>query len=204
MISNAAPERLRLFIAIAVPEEVKTEMEKAQAALMRAVPERAVRWARREQFHLTLRFLGAVETQRVTALLEAVGSVCRNSAPLQLRAEGLGFFPGPSRPRMIWAGVRDSAEQLPLLQHAVQSATQGFTAEAPEERFSGHITLGRSKEISRAEAQALANVAAGLANKLFGAWSAPQIEIMRSELSPEGARHTVLAQEQLIARPVFS
>ena len=54
-------EQYRLFVAVAVPDDVKAKMEAAQADLRRVLPDRNVRWARREQFHLTLRFLGDVE-----------------------------------------------------------------------------------------------------------------------------------------------
>jgi len=194
-------ERFRLFIAVTIPEVVKAKIEEAQAALRQALSERAARWTRREQFHLTLRFLGGVEAARVEALGEAIRSACRGFGALQLRAERVGFFPDLRFPRVVWVGVRDPAEQLPRLQAAVEVATQDYTTEAKEERFTGHVTLARIKGITRPEAEALGQAAAGLTERHFGQWTAHQVELMRSELLPQGARHSTLASIALAGVP---
>jgi RNA 2',3'-cyclic 3'-phosphodiesterase len=194
-------ERFRLFIALAIPEGVKAKMEEAQAELRQALPNRSVRWARREQFHLTLRFLGDVEAARVEALGEAVRAACRGFGALHLRAERVGFFPDLRYPRVVWVGVQDEAEQLPRLQQAVEVATESFTTEAKEKRFTGHVTLARIKGIKRPEAEALGEAAAGMADRLFGQWTAYQLELMRSVLLPEGAQHSTLAAIALADAP---
>jgi RNA 2',3'-cyclic 3'-phosphodiesterase len=191
-LGDGKPDQFRLFIAVQIPDAIKTDIEKTQAELRRALPEGGVRWTRREQFHLTLRFLGNVEAQRVEALANELRQVCRSFAPLKLRAERIGFFPDLRRPRVVWVGVRDQQDRLPALQAAVQTATQAFTVEEPEGKFTGHVTLGRIKNIRRQEAEALAKAASGMAERFFGEWTAVQLEVMRSELSPTGARHTCL------------
>ena len=197
----ADSEQFRLFVAITVPEGVKAKMEEAQAELRRVLPGPNVRWARREQFHLTLRFLGDVDAARVEALGEALSAACRGFGALHLRAEHVGFFPDSRYPRVVWAGVQDEAQQLPRLQQAVADATATFTAEAKEERFTGHLTLARIKGVKRAEAEALGKAAAGMAGRAFGQWTAYQVELMRSELSPHGARHTTIATATLTELP---
>jgi 2'-5' RNA ligase len=193
MPETIAPESFRLFIAISVPEGVKTEMEKAQAELRRALPEGCVRWTRREQFHLTLKFLGSVEAQRVETLAAAIRDACQDFTALRLRAERIGCFPDLRFPRVVWAWVHDRQEQLPRLQQGIETATRDFTTEAPEERFTGHVTLGRARGIKRREAGVLAKVVAGMVERAFGEWIADRIEIMRSEMSSTGARHSVLS-----------
>jgi 2'-5' RNA ligase len=186
-------EQFRLFIALTMPEEVKAKMEAAQAELGRALPERVVRWTKRGQFHLTLRFLGDVDAPRVAALGDVLRAACQGFSPLRLGAQGVGFFPDLRFPRVVWVGVSDQADQLPRLQEAVEAATREFTAEPPGERFTGHVTLARFKGLKRPEAEALGEAAAGLADRLFGQWTAYKVELMRSELSPKGARHSSLA-----------
>jgi 2'-5' RNA ligase len=189
-------------VAVTIPEGVKAKIEEAQAELRRVLPERAVRWTRREQFHLTLKFLGDVDAARVEALGEAIRAACRGFGALHLRAERVGFFPDLRYPRVVWVGVQDQAEQLPRLQAAVEGATREYTSEAKEERFTGHVTLARIKGIKRPEAEALGNAAAALAERLFGQWTAGQVELMRSELRPQGARHSSLASIGLAEPPV--
>ena len=198
----ADSERYRLFVAVAVPDEVKVNMEAAQADLRRVLPDGNVRWARREQFHLTLRFLGDVEAAQVEPLAEAIRAMCAGFGALHLRAEQIGCFPERGYPRVVWVGVRDQAEQLPRLQQVVEAATAGFTSEPKEERFTGHLTLARIKGIKRPEAEALSKAAAGMAARVFGHWPAYQIELMRSELLPQGARHRSLASIALAPLPM--
>jgi 2'-5' RNA ligase len=193
-MSDAPPaQAFRLFIALTIPEEVKSEIEKAQAELRRTLPKGGVRWTRREQFHLTLKFLGNVEAQRVEPLADAVRGACQGFGTLDLRAERIGFFPDLRSPRVVWAGVRDQREQLPRLQSVVEAATRNFSAEDSSEKFTGHVTLGRIKTIRRPETEILARLAGGLATRFFGAWTADKIEIIRSQLSPDGAGYTTLA-----------
>lgn len=195
-------ERFRLFIAVAIPEEVKAKMAEAQAELRRALPEHGVRWTRREQFHLTLKFLGDVDTSRVEALGEAIRAACRGFGVLHLGAEGVGFFPDLRYPRVVWTGVQEQAERLTRLQQAVDAATRAFTSEHREERFTGHVTLARIKAIKRPEAEALGKAAAAMADRVFGHWTAGQVELMRSVLSPQGASHSFLAKIALADLPV--
>ena len=186
-------ESCRLFVAISLPEEVKAGIEKAQAELRRALPEECVRWTKREQFHLTLKFMGNVPADRIESLLFAVQRVCHAFPALRLRAERIGAFPNVKSPRVIWAGMHDREGFLPKLQPVVDAAVKEFTAETAEGEFTGHVTLGRARGLKCPQAQTFATLAAGMAERDFGEWIAGKVEIIRSELSPGGARYTTLA-----------
>jgi 2'-5' RNA ligase len=188
-----AVEKYRLFIALPLPEAVKVSIEQSQTRLCSRISEQSVRWTTREQFHLTLKFLGAVPSERVDALVRSVADVMNGFQPSTLCATGIGFFPNARRPRVIWVGVRDEQGFLAKLQRKIEEATGDFTDEEPQEKFIGHVTLGRAKEIGRREAEAFSKIAAELAETTFGMWTADRVEIMRSQLSPKGAAHTCLA-----------
>jgi len=190
------PERLRLFVALSVPAEVKERIVATQHALKK-VAGQGVRWTSPEQFHLTLRFLGSVDTEKVEGLISALQNACGRFGPLKLRASQIGFFPRPRSPRVIWVGVTDEEERLRLLYSQIQSATNPFTNEGPEDRFKGHVTLGRVKEIGRNEADRLEHMATDLSETLFGSWTTRQIELIRSQLSPRGAVYSLVASVPL-------
>jgi 2'-5' RNA ligase len=191
---------------VSVPEEVRSALAGAQSELRRDLeasgPAR-IRWVRPEQFHLTLKFLGTVEQERSDVLATALGEVCGRFDPLRLRAGGIGVFPESGLPRVIWAGVGDAGERLLPVQRAVETAVKEFAErdrpgqdDAPEnkkEKFTGHLTLGRVREARRPDAALIARAARAMAGRPFGEWTADGIEIMRSELSPEGARHLRVA-----------
>ena len=184
---------LRLFIAISIPEPVRDEIIRVQQELQPLVSRDVARWARSDQFHLTLRFLGDVPADGVEDLKKSVGAVCRNVRPLFLRAEGVGFFPNPRSPRIIWVGIDDREGRLIDLQKQIETAVGQFSPEPGEKNFTGHATLGRLKNPRPADIRDLAARAQSLEKRLFGEWTAHEIEIIRSELSPAGARYTSLA-----------
>jgi 2'-5' RNA ligase len=187
----------RLFVSLSLPNRVKAELEKAQSEFRSAVPGNCVRWAKPEQFHLTLRFLGSVLPSQVDPLREALQSAGSKFAPLRLRAESIGFFPDERRVRVIWAGIRDATDNLARLQEAVTSAAAPFTSEPAEQTFAGHVTLGRSRKLSKTETLELARLGTVMASRQFGEWTAGTIELMRSEFTSARARYSVLANIRL-------
>ena len=187
------PEAYRLFIALPVPEHVKNAIERAQNELREVLSRDRVRWGGRAQFHLTLKFLGNVESRDVEALIQALRLACEGFGNLPLRAGGIGVFPELRRPRVIWAGVHDARERLPQLQRTVESAVAGFTAEEPERAFKGHVTLGRCKTIRRPEVERLATLVTALKKKPLGEWTAESVELVRSEPGAGGSHYTTLA-----------
>src|SRR5512138_2263853 len=150
------PDRYRTFIAIVLPDAVRDAIEAAQRELRASLPAKSIRWTRREQFHLTLRFLGGVDVQQIEHLNETVRRACNGFGILQLSASGLGVFPGVRRPRVVWAGIDDQSGRLARLQRSIQAATDTFTSEPPEDRFTGHVTLARCRAVNRREAATLA------------------------------------------------
>jgi RNA 2',3'-cyclic 3'-phosphodiesterase len=184
---------LRLFVAIAVPQTVKAAIEQTQAELRRLLPHPAVRWTRPDQFHLTLKFLGAVEADRVVALQEALRGACAAFPALQLRAVRFSCFPNPRSPRVLWVGVEDAEAQLPLVHSAVETAVAGFTSQTAEGRFTGHVTLARIRDLPRADAAMLERWLTEMAERNLGNWTADRVELIRSELQSGGARYATLA-----------
>ncbi|MGA3285096.1 MAG: RNA 2',3'-cyclic phosphodiesterase [Verrucomicrobiota bacterium] len=197
MADDSSTEKLRLFVAIPMPEAVRKEITGVQQELQRLVSRDAVRWTNPEQFHLTLRFLGDVPVERVAALQEAVNAVCHGSPALHLRAQGVGFFLNARSPRVIWAGVNDGEGRLADLQKKIEGAVGPFAEKPSSERFAGHVTIGRVKFLKRPEAETLAAQAQAVKDRLFGEWTANEVELIRSDLLPTGASHTLLAAFRL-------
>lgn len=192
-----APERLRLFVAMRIPEEIKAGFSAAQAELREDLPDAKISWAKTDQLHLTLKFLGNVETQRVDALRLSLVSACQGFAPLRLRADGMGAFPNLRDPRVLWIGLNDPERKLHAMQKAIETACSPFTAEKPQERFSGHVTLARVKRLARSELPVLSGLIKRMEKKSFGEWMSGEIQLMQSQLGAEGARHTCIEEIKL-------
>lgn len=188
---------LRLFLALVLPEGVKAELAKAQEEMFEAVPANAVRWTKPEQFHVTLKFLGNVEGVQFEGVLEESVTACREIKPFSLWSRGIGFFPDDHRPRVIWAGVHDEWKQLLKLQSSIDAMVTGPAGcrrSQQEHEFTGHVTLGRIPQITRSEADGLAKATADMKSRFFGGWLAESMELIHSDLLPEGPRYTTLAE----------
>jgi 2'-5' RNA ligase len=197
MTGKSLTEPFRLFIAIPVPDAVRDEMIRVQRELQPLAPPGAVRWTKPERFHLTLRFLGDVPSDRSGALQESVRAVCSSAPPLHLCARGVGFFPSARSPRVVWVGVNDDENRLVDLQKQIEGAVHPFTTEPGGERFAGHVTLGRLKRFNRLRINELTTCVEAIKKRMFGEWLAREIEIVRSELSATGSRYTPLATIRL-------
>ena len=183
----------RLFIAIAVPPEIRAEIGRAQGRLKRETPPGTVRWTQSEQFHITLKFLGDVPTEQVSELEKSVAPVCAVSSSLRLSARGIGFFPNARKPRVIWAGAHDDDGRLDKLHRRIDEALRWLAPGERSEKFTGHITLGRFKPGHHAAIPRIVEQAAVFRERHFGKWQAEKIEIVRSELTSVGAEHIPIA-----------
>jgi RNA 2',3'-cyclic 3'-phosphodiesterase len=186
-------ERLRLFIAISLPDAVKRRIEETQRQLRGAVGETAVRWTPPEQLHLTLRFMGNVDAAKLEDLQARLVQSCATTGPLRLQARGVGFFPVRGLPRVVWVGIEDPEGKLPVLVSTLERSTAAYSSEPAGKKFTGHITLGRVRTIGQGQARLLTTEAAALGSGELGEWVAKEIDLMRSELSSTGAQHTRVA-----------
>lgn len=186
-----------MFVAVPLPETVKDEIEKVQREMREELPGNFVRWTKRDQFHLTLKFLGNVAPPRVKELSDALRNSCAHFDPLRLRTERIGFFPDMRYPRVAWVWVHDENEILPRLQQTIETSVQPFTDERPEKNFTGHVTLARIQGIKRPQAEILSKFALAAVARFFGEWTADSVELIRSELSSGGARYTTLESFRL-------
>jgi RNA 2',3'-cyclic 3'-phosphodiesterase len=155
---------------------------------------RDVAWVGPDNFHVTLKFLGGVEAPRLDAVATALAGVARVSGPFDLGVSTLGAFPSRTRPRVLWAGIDDGAAAAATLAGHVDRvlAPLGFP---PEGRvFSAHVTLGRVRAPRRNP-----RLAEALSGGAFGRQRVDHLSLMRSELSPRGARYTELVAVPLQA-----
>lgn len=188
---------LRLFVAVELPEQVRgalgTSIERLRSSLGGAY-----RWVRPEAVHLTLRFLGNVDAERVAELAAALEAAVGPLAAFELRLDGTGVFPNARAPSVVWAGLGGESAALVRLVAAVGNATAGVGAPAESRPYQPHLTLGRVRgKLDRRDAEALAASLRGLTYEGTAPFSVDGVSLMRSEIGPGGARYTRLAYAPL-------
>ena len=126
----------RLFIAIDFPEAVNRRL----AALCCGVP--GARWLPSEQFHLTLRFIGEVDSGTMAHMAEGLSELA--CPPFSVAFRGVGHFPPRGQPRVLWAGV-DAGVELSRLHGRIENRLRGLGIGPERRKFAPHVTLARLK-----------------------------------------------------------
>jgi len=153
------------------------------------------RAAGRAPSHLTLRFLGEVTLEQqawVRARLAEVAAACR---PFVMRLEGVGAFPSPAHPRVVWLGVTDGRAEIDDLARRVRAALEPMFG-PDRDVFVPHLTLWRVR--SPADRRAAEEILGGL-RPIPPARDVPVHELLLKEsvLGPRGAEHRTLASLRL-------
>src|SRR3972149_1423476 len=95
-------EQIRTFIAIELSDAVRRALGDLQLQLKGERAGRFVRWVAPENIHLTLKFLGAVDAGKLSALQPAIAEACAGIPPFALMLAGIGAFPNTRRPNVVW------------------------------------------------------------------------------------------------------
>ena len=136
---------MRTFIAIELEEEVKEHLANIQTETQKLC--RRGNYTPKENFHLTLHFLGEVEEEDLDYLQEAIFETARRNRPFTLTLDKVGFFPRGNK-GILWVGLEKSNPLQRLFSTLEKSLEQqGFARE--RKGLSPHITLGREVEPQR-------------------------------------------------------
>lgn len=183
---------MRLFVALEIPAAMRENLA-AQISELRdlslKLADKRPRWVRRENLHVTLKFIGEVADVKIAAIRSRLSKI-RSDAPVDLHFRGLGFFPNEKYPRVLWAGVKASAN-LTVLAEAIDRSPE-TQAVAPERRaFTPHLTLARFEPPGLHEKLLAAIRKVG--EREFGSFQAREFQLIESKLKPSGAEYTTLA-----------
>src|SRR5205085_5476025 len=108
-----AMSRLRTFIAVGIDKAIRDRIVALQEALARGGTE--IKWTEAENLHVTLLFLGEVDDREIPAVCRAVSDCTQQHRPLTMKVETAGCFPNMRRPRILWVGVGQGAQELVAL-----------------------------------------------------------------------------------------
>jgi len=179
---------LRVFMAMALPTALQHTLAEIQAVLQPI--QFPWRWVTPEQIHLTLKFLGNVPAEQVAMMAQAMTHATQEQPALPLRAQSLGCFPHPSRPRVLWVGLVDPSQALAHL-HARLTAAFIPVGFPPEDRpWHPHLTLARAQH--RGPCKPLVPILQAYHNRQFGEFLFTQLHLFQSQLERGGARYSIL------------
>lgn len=134
---------IRCFVALEIPVEVQELLGRVAGELGRAGAE--VSWVKPGNIHLTLKFLGEIPQNKFIQAGMAVSKMKGQVGPITARLGELGAFPILDKPRVVWAGLSQGAEECGRAFQAIEDELASIGFQREERRFSPHLTLGRVK-----------------------------------------------------------
>src|SRR5205814_8718211 len=122
----------RTFLAVDLGKAIRDRLVSLQERL---TPSGApVKWVEVENLHVTLLFLGEVNELDVPGVCSAAAAVCKAQAPFTAAIQCVGCFPNPRRPRTLWVGVGQGAQELCALHDALEPPLLDLGCYRREER----------------------------------------------------------------------
>ena len=193
-------DQLRAFVALTPDPPWTLALARIQARLSSAPGGQQIRWVKPAQIHLTLRFLGQIspaQSREAIAHLQLAGP---KFTPFPLELGALDCFPNPRRPRIIWIGLQGDLATLLALQHSIAQTLSGLGDHQEDKPFQPHLTLGRVKPGSH-RPEPVGDLLRHASLPRLLPWQVRSVQLMRSELNPGGAVHSVLFTQPLGVRP---
>ena len=146
-----------------------------------ALKDYPVKWENDDKFHLTLRFLGDINENKIDELIFVLDRLKFEFETIKFTAKGIGFFPNQKYPNVVFVDLEEHGNNSQKLVEFIDRIILNFGVK-PDKSFVPHVTLGRFKRDKRVKLEKQINV------------KVEQVEIemdsfylMRSILTPKGS-----------------
>ena len=181
----------RLFTALDIAVEVRAALVELVRQLSPAAP---FRWSPPENLHITTKFIGNWPADQYEQLLQILAAVAK-PGPIEIAIRGLGWYPNPHSPRILFAGIQ-AGPVLQGLHQQTDAACAAIGIPAETKPFNPHLTLARSK--SPDGLQAVRQLIAQLPSTAFGEFTARAFHLYESVPGLAGSEYTKLEEFPLL------
>jgi 2'-5' RNA ligase len=187
-------ESWRTFAAIELTSAVREKMQQHIDVLRKS---EAASWTRVENIHLTVKFFGQVALSDIPKISAALEKATQQVTPFEISIGGVGVFPKPSHPRVIWIGVNDESRELQKLHRLVEDecGSAGFPKE--DRAFKPHLTIARLRKPEGARELAERHLTLPFEPISL---AVNELILFRSELSPKGSKYTQISRHQPVRK----
>ncbi|MCW4034507.1 MAG: RNA 2',3'-cyclic phosphodiesterase [Candidatus Bathyarchaeota archaeon] len=180
---------IRSFFAFDIEDHtILNRLAKVQGMLANTGAD--VKMVKPENIHLTIRFLGDIQTGMVDAIYEEMKQL--SFVPFEVELKGLGAFPRLSHPNVVWAGITQGAKELTNVFEQLEPRLRGLGFKPDNKGFSPHLTItrvrtGRNKPLLIKKVQELENYE-------FGTIKVECLRLKKSDLTPRGPIYSNLRE----------
>jgi 2'-5' RNA ligase len=179
-------EQIRSFIAIELPQELKLALTRLRDKL-KSGSRAPVKWVDPDSVHLTLKFLGNIDSGIIGKITSAMEEAVHGTPPFSIEVSGLGVFPNIRHVQVVWVGLTGEVAKLGQLQQRIETSLipLGFAAESRS--FTPHLTVGRVRDYAAPdERQDLGQIVTGMAFEAICKVNVDAIHLIKSQLTREG------------------
>ncbi len=183
---------MRLFIAIDISNDTRKAIAALQQDLKRRLRSQSIKWVEPENMHLTLKFLGEADENKLDEIYSALEITCSGKKPFEIIFSVIGTFGRPAR--VLWLGCEKEKEEIVTLAAGLEGAFEELGFEKENRPFSAHLTLARIKDNIDRELQKIL--------KDYPKVNIPQVWadsvcLYKSQLTPSGSVYTLLRKIEL-------
>jgi RNA 2',3'-cyclic 3'-phosphodiesterase len=174
---NSLNQRVRAFFGLPLPEEHRAELGGYLAECVAFAPD--FRWVPPANLHLTVRFIGSIERQLVDEIADGLAQASLRGFDLELGE--LGTFKRGRLVRVVWLALAGGSEPARILAAQVEAACVQAGLEAEKRPFQPHLTVARARARFGAALPSLQPA------PRLGPWTADELVLYQSHLSPKGS-----------------
>ena len=182
--------KIRTFLALELPKTVRNKLSVHAELISGHDKLQQIRWLHKQNYHLTLAFLGNVDYALVSSIQLNLERNLSSNKAVPFRFLEITPFPFSGAPKIV-AAILEHSEELMQLQHNTAKYIRGFGISLERRRFTPHVTLGRLKSRSRKSI-------AFQPQHIFLEGVSEKMVIFQSELAPKGAFYTSLGEISLM------
>jgi len=183
---------VRLFVAIELPENLKKSLSEVISSLAKSRVN--AKWVNTESLHMTLKFLGNTDEDKLPKIIATLDDISRNQTPFTVNISKIQLFPPRGKPRILSVGT-DQQEHLKSLAAELQDQLEKCDF-SKEGRFKPHITLARFKGTRNiSQLMQLAKSA-----KLSGSFSVAAFTLYESTLTATSPIYKVLYRAKFLKK----
>jgi RNA 2',3'-cyclic 3'-phosphodiesterase len=183
---------IRGFIGVQIAPEVRARISEAIVQVAPGIS--GIRWVPEDNFHFTLKFLGAIEESQIESIGKALSEAIRPFRRFTINAKCLGVFPNLKRARILWVGLK--GDELPALAKSVETVLEPFGFPRENRIFRPHLTVGRWRH-PNGSYQGLGDKLKRWNNVEFGESAIDEVILFQSVLKASGAVYRSLKAVRL-------
>jgi len=190
---------MRTFIAIEMPEDVRTSLQDFQERLRKRGMHAS--WVKPEVMHLTLRFLGDIAEEQVNTLSSFLEAAYTGVTAPVLLTRGIGAFPTIRKPSVVWAGIETLAGEMDSIQRIAESGSRIVGLSPETKPFHAHVTLARMRKRDNVQlvSQLLTPyLGEGVTPEFGHEFRASNVVLFSSTLTPKGPIHRKVQEFSLL------